>query len=168
MQNYDFVRIHSFLLAVGRMIDPHRAVLAAKSPYIMTGGKPLDLLQLIAGGKGAHEHADADLIHLVFEPGQEAQGPSNVMVVMAREGVIGIRSESRFWLDERGKPFLVARSEGKFATMSFDPDGMDSRPGAPADDLEPGYAGAAKLLRKYAAAAAAANDLAAHTVERAA
>ena len=168
MQKFDFVQIHSFLSAVRRMIDPHRAVLAAKAPYILTGGQPLDLLQLAAGGRDAHEHADADLIHLVFEPGLEAQGPSYVMVAMARERVIGIRSECRFWLDQRGKPFLLARCGGKFATMSFDPDGMDSQPGAPAGDLERGYARAAALLREYAAASAAANDTASATAERAA
>ena len=168
MQQFNAETIRSFFAAVHRMVDPHRAVLAASRPYVVTGGMPLNAIQLVAGGKAAYDNADADYVHLVFEPGREAEGPCNVMVAMDRGSVVFIKKECRFWLDKRGKPFLVARSGDKFATMSFDPDGMDSQPGAPADDLEPGYACAAKLLRKYAAAAAAANDLVAHTVERAA
>jgi hypothetical protein len=160
MQRYDFDQIHLFLSAVLRLIDPHRALLAAARPYVMTGGSPLDTMQLVAGGKRANEVQDADLIHLVFEHGREAEGPVNVMVAMERDRVIGIRTECRFWLNELGQPFLIAKCGGKFATMSFDPEGMDSQPGAPAGDLEPGYARAMDLLRRSAATGIFANDAA--------
>ena len=53
---------------------------------------------------------------------------------------------------------LVATAGSKAATMSFDPDGMDSRPGLPTGGLEAGYARASARLREFADKALASND----------
>lgn len=144
-------QVMAFLTAARRLIDPHRAVLADAAPYILTGGRPLDAVQLIQGGAKASEF-DADLIHLEFKPGAEADGPVNVMVSLSREAnIVFIRRECRFWLDPRGTPFLIATQGRKHATMSFDPDGMDSTPGKPAGSLARGYARADARLRTLAA-----------------
>ena len=58
----------------------------------------------------------------------------------------------------KGGMLLVAKAGSKSATMTFDADGMDSRPGLPAGDLEAGYARAAAKLRELADWAIAAND----------
>ena len=45
---------------------------------------------------------------------------------------------------------LVATAGPKSAVMTFDPDGMDLRPGRPRGDLQAGYRRAATRLRKLA------------------
>ena len=155
MQEEGKRQVMAFLTAARRMVDPHRAVLAETTPYMFTGGVQLDALQLIRGGAKASEF-DADLIHLDFAPGAETDGPVNVMVSLSREeNVVFIRRECRFWLDPRGTPFLIATQGKKYATMSFDADGMDSKPGKPAGPLARGYARADARLRKLAAQALA-------------
>ncbi len=77
---------------------------------------------------------------------------------MFREGVCHIRQTCRFWLDEEGRPFLLADVGGKPATMSFDPDGMDSHPGAPHHEFKAGYERATAKLRELAATTQAANE----------
>lgn len=155
MQEEGKRQVMAFLTAARRLIDPNRGVMADATPYILTGGVPLDTFQLIAGGAKAAEF-DADLIHLEFAPGAEADGPVNVMVSMSREAnIVFIRRECRFWLDPRGTPLLIATQGRKHATMSFDPDGMDSKPGKPAGPLAWGYARADAKLRRLAAEALA-------------
>lgn len=142
--------------------------MADAAPYIFTGGVALDTFQLIAGGAKAAEF-DADLIHLEFAPGAVQGGPVNVMVSMSREAnIVFIRRECRFWLDPQGVPFLIAAQGRKHATMSFDPDGMDSTPGKPAGPLARGYARADAKLRKLAAEALASGDAAANLAAMAA
>ena len=158
MQEEGKRQVMAFLTAARRLVDPNRSVMADPAPYIFTGGVPLDTFQLIAGGAKAAEY-DADLIHLEFAPGAEADGPVNVMVSMSREAnVVFFRRECRFWLDPRGTPFLIATQGRKHATMSFDPDGMDSTPGKPAGPLARGFARADAKLRKLAAEAWAKGD----------
>lgn len=155
MQEEGKRQVMAFPVAARRLIDPHRCVLADAAPYIFTGGEPLDMLQLIRGGARASEF-DADFIHLDFVPGAEADGLVNVMVSMSREqNVVFVRRECRFWLDPRGTPFLIATQGRKYATMSFDADGMDSKPGKPAGPLARGYARADAKLRRLAAEALA-------------
>lgn len=149
MQIYDDRQVKAFLAATRRMIDPGRTAMRDRSPYAVTGGQALNPLQLIAAGQAAGED-DADLIHLEFSPGAETDGPVNVMASISW-GNVFVRREYRFWLDPRGRPFLVARQGVKYGTMSFDPDGMDSRPGRPKGSLEKGYARADATLRRYAA-----------------
>ena len=145
----------AFLAAAHRMVDPHRAVLTEVTPYILIGGAALNPLQLVQGGAKASEF-DADLIHLEFSPGAEADGPVNVMVSMSRQpNVVFFHRECRFWLDSRGRLLLIATQGGKHATMSFDADGMDSVPGKPAGSLARGYARAEARLRRLAAEALA-------------
>lgn len=159
MQEDSKRQVMAFLLAARRLIDPDHTDPAGDAPYILTGGEPLDVLQLIRGGAKASEF-DADLIHLEFAPGAEADGPVNVMVSMSREAnVVFVRRECRFWLDARGRPFLIATQGRKHATMSFDPAGMDSVPGKPSGPLERGYARAHARLRKLAGEALAAGDV---------
>lgn len=153
MQEEGKRHVMAFLKAARRLVDPHRTVMTETSPYIFTGGIPLDALQLIRGGAKAAEF-DADLIHLEFAQGAEGDGPVNVMVSMSREtNVVFIRRECRFWVDKRGNPFLIATQGRKHATMSFDARGMDSVPGKPAGPLARGYARADARLRKFAAEA---------------
>jgi len=158
MQEEGKRQVMAFLTAARRLVDPNRCILTATTPYIFTGGRPLDMLELIHGGAKASEF-DADLIHLDFAPGAEAEGPVNVMVSLSREAnIVFIRRECRFWLDPRGTPFLIATQGKKHATMSFDPDGMDSTPGKPAGPLARGYARADAKLRRLAAEALASGD----------
>ncbi len=148
-------QVMAFLAAARQLVDPARAVIADVTPYVFTGGRELDMLQLMRGGEKASEF-DADLIHLEFAPGAEADGPVNVMVSMSREAnVVFIRRECRFWLDPRGRPALIATQGRKHATMSFDADGMDSTPGKPNGPLARGYARASAKLRRLAAEALA-------------
>ena len=156
MQEEGKRQVKAFLTAARRLVDPHGAVLADAAPYILTGGVPLDAMQLIRGGAQAAEF-DADLIHLEFAPRAEADGPVNAMVSMLREpNLVFIKRECRFWLDPRGTPFLIATQGRNHATMSFDQDGMDSTPGKPAGPLARGYARAEARLRRLAAEALAA------------
>lgn len=144
--------IQAYLAAVRKLIDPNRSMLFATSPYVV-GGSAFGASRklLIAGARAAHG-ADADYIHLDFAPGDIAAGPANVGVGMIRATTCAIRTKCRFWLAENGTPFLVATSGPKLGTMSFAPDGMDSRPGGPAaGDLEEGYARATARLRALAA-----------------
>lgn len=160
MQQQGYRHVNAFLFAFRRMIDPHRAVLNESTPYALTGGRALTLQELI-GGAGAAAKADADLIHLEFSPGREADGPINIAVGMSRApNIVLYRSTCRLWLDPRGTPFLVGTLGRKFATMSFDPAGMDSNPGKPKGSLEKGYARADAKLRQLAAEAFAANEIA--------
>lgn len=49
------------------------------------------------------------MVQVEFAPGAEADGPANVMVSMSRvANVVFIRRECSFWLNPRGKPFLIA------------------------------------------------------------
>ena len=151
-------QVHDYLAAVRRAIDPNRTVLAASTPYVVAGSiGPADR-QTIVAGTLASNGADADYVHLEFEPGTERDGPVNVVVGMVRAGVCHIRQSCRFWLGANGRMALVATVGPKAATMTFDPDGMDSRPGRPRGDLEAGYARAATRLRKLAATPASAQD----------
>jgi hypothetical protein len=168
MQEEGKRQVMAFLTAARRLVDPNRSILAATSPYIFTGGMPLDMVQLVRGGQKASEF-DADLIHLEFAPGAEADGPVNVMVSMSREAnVVFFRRECRFWLDPRGTPFLIATQGKKHGTMSFDPDGMDSTPGKPAGPLARGFARADAKLRRLAAEALASGDAGANLAAMAA
>ncbi len=150
--------ITAYLGAARRLIDPIRGVLLASSPFVIAGGiGPVNQRMLLAGASAAN-HINADYIHLEFAAGAEIDGPSNVVVAMFREEVCHIRQTCRFWLDEEGRPFLLADVGGKTATMSFDPDGMDSHPGAPHHDLKAGFERAAAKLRELAASGQAANE----------
>ncbi len=150
--------VTAFLGATRRLIDPRRGVLVASSPYVIAGGiGPANRRMLLAGASAAN-HINADYIHLEFALGSEAEGPSNVVIAMFRGGVCHIQQTCRFWLDNDGRPFLLAEAKGKFATMTFDPAGMDSRPGAPHDELEAGYARAATKLREFALPGESANE----------
>ena len=148
----------AFLGAARRLIDPIRGILSASSPYVIAGGIGPANQRLLLAGASAANHINADYIHLEFAPGAKINGPSNVVVAMFREGVCHIRQTCRFWLDEEGRPFLLADVGGKTATMSFDPDGMDSHPGAPHHDLKAGFERAAAKLRELAASGQAANE----------
>ncbi|THD34459.1 MAG: hypothetical protein E7773_14820 [Sphingomonas sp.] len=148
-------QIQKFLAATRRMIDPHRTILAASTPYIVAGSSGPAGITLIAGMQAA-DGVGADYIHLEFAPGREHEGPVNVAVGMMREGVGHIRRTCRFWIGEDGRVELVATVAGKHATMTFDPDGMDTRPGKPTGDLEAGYGCAATRLRELAAVTPAA------------
>lgn len=108
-------------------------------------------------GTSAAETADADYIHLEFEPGAEREGPVKVMIGMVRFGIMNIRESCRFWLGEDGRMTLVATVGSKAATMTFDADGAGSHPGLPAGDLAAGYERAAARLRELAATPAPAN-----------
>lgn len=45
MQEQGKRQVMAFLMAAQGMVDPHRGVLAEATPYILTGGRPLDALQ---------------------------------------------------------------------------------------------------------------------------
>ena len=152
-------QVHDCLAAVRRTIDPNRTVLAASTPYVVAGSIGPANREVIFAGTLASEGADADYIHLEFEPGAEREGPVNVVVGMVRAGVCHIRQSCRFWLGADGRMALVATVGPKSATMTFDPEGMDSRPGRPRGDLQAGYARAATRLRKLAATPAPAQDM---------
>lgn len=150
--------VKDYLAAVRRAIDPHRTLLAASTPYIVAGSiGPAGQRALIAGTSAA-ETADADYIHLEFEPGAERDGPVNVAVGMVRFGIMHIRQSCRFWLGADGRMALVATAGAKAATMTFDADGMDSHPGLPSGGLVAGYRRASARLRELAATPAAASD----------
>jgi hypothetical protein len=149
--NLSKCNIVACLSAARRMIDPLRGVLSDSTPYIIAGSiGAVNHRALLAGASAASE-VNADYIHLEFVSEKESDGPSNVVVAMIRGGVCHIRRTCRFWLDDGGRPFLVADVDGKTATMSFAPDGMDSHPGAPQQFLQPGFDRAAERLRQLAA-----------------
>lgn len=150
--------VKNHLAAVRRAIDPHRTVLAASTSYVVAGSIGPAGRQAMIAGTSAAETADADYIHLEFEPGAERDGPVNVMIGMVRFGVMHIRESCRFWLGEDGRMTLVATVGSKAATMTFDADGADSHPGFPAGDVAAGYERAAARLRKLAATPAPANE----------
>ena len=152
-------QVQAFLCATRSAIDPRRSILAASTPYIVAGGTGPASQKLIAAGALASQECDADYIHLEFEQGAEVEGPVNVKVGMIRFGILHVRGSCRFWLGEDGRLLLIATVGFKAATMSFDPNGMDSRPGLPTGDLEAGYARAAARLRELADKAHASNDL---------
>ena len=148
--------IKAFIKAMKRIADPHRAVQAEQnSPVMVTGGLPLDLISLARFARSASDVFDADVIHLEFEPGREAEGPRRIAVGMFRDGIAQMKSDCQVWADPRGRPFLLARQGQKMGLASFDPDGMDYRPGRPKGDVGKGLARGAKLLQRLAA-----NDLA--------
>lgn len=151
-------QVHAFLRATRRAIDPSRSVMAASTPYVVAGSTGPVRQELIAAGALSSHAVDADYIHLEFELGAEVEGPVNVKVGMVRFGILNVRESGRFWLGRDGRMLLVATAGSRAATMSFDPDGMDSRPGLPAGDLEAGYARAAARLRELADTAIASND----------
>lgn len=149
-------QIQAFLAAMRAIADPHRAVQAEQTPpVVITGGAPLDLVKFGSIAKAASDEFDADVIHLEFEPGREAEGPLRITVGMHRDMVVHIKTDCSVWADPRGRPFLLARQGAKMGLASFDPDGMDYRPGRPKSDVAKGLARGAKLLRQLAA-----NDLA--------
>ncbi|THD35082.1 MAG: hypothetical protein E7773_11515 [Sphingomonas sp.] len=148
--------IRAFISAMKCVADPHRALQADQnSPVVVTGGSPLNLIQLAQFARSASEVFDADVIHLEFEPGREAEGPQRIAVGMFRDGIAQVKSDCQVWADPRGRPFLLARQGQKMGLASFDPEGMDYRPGRPKSDVAKGLARGAKLLRQLAA-----NDLA--------
>lgn len=143
-------RVQAYIAATRRLIDPGRSAMKDESPYVLTGGTAINVLQLMRGAEAASEF-DADLIHLEFAGGGAMDGPVNVKAgLMRTANVVFIRQECRFWLDPRGKPALICRVGDRYATMTFDPDGMDSTPGKSKGSLERGYARADRLLRRYA------------------
>ena len=149
-------QIQAYLAAMRAIADPHRAVQAEQTPPVMiTGGAPLDLIKFGRIAKAASDEFDADVIHLEFEPGRETEGPQRILVGMLRDAVVHIKTDCSVWADPRGKPYLLARQGEKMGMASFDPDGMDYRPGRPKTDIGKGLTRGAKLLRQLAA-----NDLA--------
>lgn len=94
MQEEGNRQIQAFPTATRRLINLYRLVLTEATPYVMTGGVELEVVQLLAGGRGASKF-DADLIHLVFERGAEFEGPIKVMVSMSRmENVVFFRRDA--------------------------------------------------------------------------
>lgn len=148
----------AFLRATRSAIDPNRNILSASTPYVVAGDVKIARRELIAAGAFASHNVGADYIHLEFKRGAEAEGPVNVKVGMVRFDIVTVRENCRFWLGEDGRLLLVATAGAKTATMSFDPDGLDSRPGRPGGDLESGYARAAARLSELASKALASND----------
>ena len=129
---------------------------------MITGGKWGDLQQFINFAKAVDEE-DADLLHMDFEPGSEADGPVNIRLSMGRGGILFTHSECWLWADPRGKMFVLSKGSRKPGLASFDPDGMDYRPGRPKSDIAKGIKRAAAKLKKLVAeelARKAANDAA--------
>ncbi len=152
-------QVHAFLQAARTAIDPGRSILRASTPYVVGGSIGQVGREFIAAGAiSSHDTMDADYIHLEFERDAEMEGPANVKIGMIRFDIVHVRESGRFWVGQDGRILLIASAGSKAATMSFDPDGMDSRPGLPAGDLESGYARAAARLRELAGAALASND----------
>ncbi|WP_137897486.1 hypothetical protein [Sphingomonas sp. 2SG] len=151
--------VHAFLQAARAAIDPHRNILTTSTPYVIGGSiGPVTREFIAAGAMTSHDEADADYIHLEFEPGGEAGGPVNVKVGMIRFGIVHVRESGRFWLGQDGRLSLVASAGPKAATMSFDPDGMEPRPGLPVGQIAIGYDRAAARLRELADMALASSD----------
>jgi len=144
---FDQRQIKAYLSAMRRLADPNRAVLAnQESCVLVTAGTPLHertLLTLVA----ASNLMDADLIHLEFEPGREASGPTNIFVAMMRDGIAHVGERCAVWADPRGRPFL-ARQSGNPGLLSFDPDGMDFKPGRPSTSMAKGLARGSAMLRQ--------------------
>ena len=152
-------QVHAFLQATRSAIDPHRSILTTATPYVVGGSiGPVTREFVAAGAISSHDTIDADYIHLEFEHDAEVEGPVNVKVGMIRFGIVHVRESCRFWLGQDGSMLLVATAGSKAATMSFDPDGMDSRPGLPSGELENGYAHAAARLRELRDTVIASND----------
>lgn len=143
--------VKNYLTAVRRAIDPHSSLLAASTPYIVAGSIGSADRHAIIAGTQAAQTADADYIHLEFEPGAEREGPVNVMIGMVRLGVMHVRESCRFWLREDGRMALVATVGSKAATMTFNADGTDSTPSLPEGDIQAGYDRAAVRLLELAA-----------------
>lgn len=160
---------HAFLQATRNAIDPHRGILTASTPYVIGGSVGPATREFIAAGAISSHDIDADYIHLEFERGAEANGPVNVKVGMTRFDIVHVRESGRFWMGQDGKLLLIATAGSKAATMSFDPDGMESRPGLPAGELVSGYERATVRLRELANHAFASNDFrSVHTLRTAA
>lgn len=125
--------------------------------------------EIIASSAIASHGVDADYIHLEFEHGSETAGPVNVKVGMIRLEILHVRESGRFWLGRDDMMKLLMTAGSKAATMTFDPDGIDSRPGLPAGDLDAGYTRAAARLRDLADEALATDDFQSiHSLKRAA
>lgn len=152
-------QVHAFLQAARAAIDPHRNILTTSTPYVIGGSiGPVTREFIAAGAMTSHDEADAAYIHLDFEPGDEAGGPVNVKVGMVRFGIVYVRESGRFWPDRNGRLSLVASAGSKAATMSFDPDGLNSRSGLPVGEIAIGYDRAAMRLRELADKALASSD----------
>ncbi|MBX3595560.1 MAG: hypothetical protein KYX69_11740 [Sphingomonas sp.] len=135
--------------------DPLRAMMTQQTaPVVITGGASVNLLKLGSIAKAASDQFDADHVHLVFEPGREAEGPKRILVGMHRDRIVHVKTDCSVWADPRRRPFLLARQVSEMGLTSFDPDGMDYRPGRPKTNVAKGLARGAELLRRLAA-----NDL---------
>ncbi|TFI59758.1 hypothetical protein E2493_02655 [Sphingomonas parva] len=142
--------VQAFLAAMNHVADPNRAIMADVRPCVLvTGGTPLDPHSLIALAK-ASDGIDADLIHLEFEIGAESEGPRNILTAMVRDGIVHVGPRCAVWVDPRGRPFLL-RTSGKMGLISFDPDGLDFRPGRPKTSVGKGLARGTAKLRQLAA-----------------
>lgn len=150
--------VKNHLAAVRRAIDPHRNLLAASTPYVVAGSIGRAGRDAIVAGTHAADTADADFIHLEFEPGAERNGPVNVAIGMFRCGVGHIWESCRFWLGEDGRMMLVATGS-KPTTMTFCTDGTNTHPGMPNGDVEGGFHRAAERLRELAALPSGANHI---------
>lgn len=154
--------IKAFIAAVEQLADPHRKVMADDRPSVVVlGGRAIDFSTLASFAKGADEF-DADLLYLEFDPGSEHEGPTRIRLAITRSGIVYTWSDCAVFADPRGKAYLVSNNQGRYGVATFDPDGIDYRPGRPKTSISKGLQRGKALLCKLAAGelqrVAAAND----------
>lgn len=144
--------IHAFSAAMRRLADPGRSAMAdPRTCVVISAGRKADLHLLAALAAGANA-VDADVIHLEFEPGAEAEGPRNIVTASMREnGVIQVKTNCAVWADPRGVVHLLARVGKKSGLCKFHPDGMEYCPGRPSTPIPAGLKRGAARLHALAA-----------------
>ena len=145
-------QVMSFVRAATCLIYPGPVVLSNSTPYLFGGGVGSVCRRALYAAASAANTVNANYIHLELLAGAESAGPSNVVVAMFRGGTCYVTQTCRFWLDEDGRPFLLTEAGGATATMTFGPEGLNSRLGSPSGDLGDGYERAATKLRELAEA----------------
>lgn len=154
--------IKAYIAAVQKLADPNRNIMADDRPCVVVlGGAPIDFSTLASLAKGS-DAIDADLIYLEFNPGSEHEGPTRIRLALTHNGIVYTWSDCAVFADPRGHACLVANNQGRYGVATFDPEGIDYRPGRPKTSIPKGLQRGKALLCKLATCelqrATAAND----------
>ena len=142
--------IKAYIAAVQKLADPNRKVMADdRACVVVLGGRTIDFSTLASLAKGSDE-IDADLIYLEFNPGSEHEGPTRIRLALTRNGIVYTWNECAVFADPRGHACLVANNQGRYGVATFDPDGIDYRPGRPKTSISKGLERGKALLCKLA------------------
>lgn len=143
--------IKAYIAAVEQLADPHRKLMADDRPCVVVlGGTDIDYSTLASLAKGSDEF-DADLLYLEFNPGSEHEGPTRIRLALTRNGIVYTWSDCAIFADPRGRPCLVSNNQGRYGVATFDPDGIDYRPGRPKTSIPKGLKRGQALLCRLAA-----------------